>query len=61
MVETKLIRFVENYKLIPNMIARNPYIVKILEAVSSVLPRNKLENAIFISIKHIAPAMQTTG
>ena len=61
MVKAKLIRFAENYNLRPNMIARDPYIVKILVAFSSGLPRNKLENAIFISIKHIAPLMQTTG
>ena len=61
MVETKLRRFAENYNLRPNMIAKDTYIVKILEAVSSGLPRKKLDNAIFISIKHTVPAMQTTG
>ena len=61
MVVAKIRRFVKNSNLSPNMIYRFSYIIKLFEAVSSGLPRKKLDNTIFISINNITAVIQTTG
>ena len=43
MVETKIRKFAKDCDLSPNMIDRSSYIVKLLETVSSGLPKEKHE------------------